>query len=176
MTLEAQAGEMTAIAAMTGTVHLLLVTTVMADINNNTRATEVEIVAALMEEEVTEDQEVVTEVATVAGATTATEVATTGTTMMMMKMTATKAAGDSPKLLRAVLIKETHKEPVTLPNTLESEEEEVANRVGILTVNVLKLLPKRTTGKNKAVSRKEAIANNSRPTRSKPKKAQAQSS
>jgi len=159
---------------MTGTVHLLLVTTATAATNNNTRATEVEIVAALMEAEVTEDQEGATEVAIAAGASTATEVATTGTTMMMMKMTATKAAGDSPKLLRVASTKETLKEPVILHSTLESEEEKVANQT--LSINVLKLLPKRTTGKNKAASRKEAITTHSRLTRSKPKKAQAQSS
>ena len=64
-----------------------------------------------------------TEVALVAEAMTATAVATTGITMMMT-MTVTKVAGDlhNHKLLQAASIK-TPAEVVTLPNTLELEEE-----------------------------------------------------
>jgi len=174
MMLEAQAGETMVTVAMKGTVHHLLVIIAMVAINNNTRVTEGEIVVGLMGAEVIEDQEVATEVVTAAGDMTAIEGATTGT-IMMMRMTAAKVAGDSLKLLQAASIRETLKEPVTLPSTLESEEEEVANLVEILTTNVLRLPPKKTSGKNKVASKKEEIANHNKPIRSKLKKAQVQS-
>ena len=91
-----------------------------------TSAIEEEIVAALTEAEAAEDKEdsvTATEVALVVEAITATVVATTGTTMMMT-MTVTKLARGlhNHKLLQAALIK-TPAEVVTLPNTLEREEE-----------------------------------------------------
>lgn len=117
---------MVAMMVAASTVHPHSATTAMAS-HKATRAIEEEVVAALTEAEAAEDQGdsivAVTEVALVGEGMTATVVATTGITMMMT-MTVTKVAGDlhNHKLLQAASIK-TPAEVVTLPNTLEREEE-----------------------------------------------------
>jgi hypothetical protein len=173
---------MVAMMVAASTVHPHSATTAMAS-HKATRAIEEEIVAALTEVEAAEDQGdsivAVTEVALVAEAMTATVVATTGITMMMT-MTATKVAGDlhNHKLLQAASIK-TPTEVVTLPNTLEREEEcEVAHLAENPTVSVPKLpsQPLQTTSVvAKVVSRKEEAANHSKPIRLRPLRAQARS-